>query len=86
MPCVQVIEVFHLQCINDEYNFHSSLMIAIIAPIVVGACFVLYVAVSWFCKTKKKFKGAKDKALKCFLIFLYCVFPIVSNYGRVDCG
>ena len=79
--CFQVIEVFHLQCVNDKYNFHTSLLIAMVAPIVIGACFVLYVAMTWFVHTPKKHKVAKDNALKWFLIFLYCVFPIVSNYG-----
>jgi hypothetical protein len=38
----------------------------------------------WFVHTPKKHKVAKDSALKWFLIFLYCVFPIVSNYGRAE--
>jgi hypothetical protein len=81
----QVIEVFHLQCVNDKYNFHTSLLIAVVAPIVVGSCFVLYVAIIWFVHTTpEKYKVAKDNALKWFLIFLYCVFPIVSNYGSAE--
>jgi hypothetical protein len=76
-----VIEVFHLKCFDGDWNFHSSLTLAIAAPIVVGACFAIYVAVSWFIFTPKKHKAARERALKYFLIFLYCVYPVVSNYG-----
>ena len=81
--CFQVIEVFHLQCVNDKYNFHTSLLIAMVAPIVIGACFVLYVAMTWFVHTPKKHKVAKDNALKWFLIFLYCVSE--NEHARFDC-
>ena len=73
--------MFHLKCFDGDWNFHSSLTLAIVAPIVVGACFAICVAVSWFIFTPKKHKAARESALKYFLIFLYCVYPVVSNYG-----
>jgi hypothetical protein len=81
----QVLEVFHLKCIDGDWNFHSSLTLAIVAPIVVGMCFVIYVAVSWFIFTPKQHKAARERALKYFMIFLYCVYPVASNYGIDVC-
>ena len=77
--------MFHLKCFDGDWNFHSSLTLAIGAPIVVGACFAIFVVVSWFIFTPKKHKAARESALKYFLIFLYCVYPVVSNYGTDAC-
>jgi hypothetical protein len=72
--------VFHLQCIDGDWNFHSSLTLAIVAPVVFGFSLLLFVAISSFVLSAQKFRQMKKNAVKWFLIFLYCVYPIVSNY------
>ena len=71
--------MFHLKCFDGDWNFHSSLTLAIVAPIVVGACFAIYVAVSWFIFTPKKHKAARERALKYFLIFGFFVKNFLVN-------
>jgi hypothetical protein len=72
---INVIEVFHLQCIDGSWNFHSSLTFAVVVPLSIGICMRVYVAFAGLMLTPKRHKALKETSLKWYLIFLYCAYP-----------
>ena len=52
----------------------------VVAPLIIGAGFVIYVTVARFVHAPKQLKAIKQHAIKRFLVFLYCVFPMCCSY------
>jgi hypothetical protein len=80
---INVIEVFHLQCIDGSWNFHSSLTFAVVVPLSIGICMRAYVAFAGLMLTPKRHKALKETSLKWYLIFLYCAYP--SKFAFLYC-